>query len=340
MDAHVARSQIRRGASYPELITRLPRFSCGEVGDLDRPALGAGARTEVVRIAFLRRLLDLGHSDESVEAPAAVAPLPVEALSRRRSRPWPARTAGGADPPPERTRLCPHCRHRIVVRRSDGRPIYLTEAAVEIFEAERQSEIERQTWTGEQRRWLDLARIAGAPVELRRRAAAAPLSSAAVRSSRDLYLDAAESAVQAARKAKRWDEVARIRRRQAAALFEEAGGIPPPADEIVALHRESVAATLRALASVSREAELVGASCCAACRIDNEKIFRITDELRTPRLPHPGCPRGLCACDWWPAVHDPAAKRRRRRRSTVSPSAVAIEADTADTSSDHVPSTA
>ena len=302
----------------------------------------------MVRIGFLRRLLDLGRSGESVETLAAVVPLPAEAVE---PAPVPAEVAAPApvvavacpncggllDPPPERTRLCPSCRHRIVVRHSDGRPIYLTEAAVEIFEAERQLEIERQTWARERTRWLDLARVAGVPVELRRRAAVAALSFAAVRSSRDLYLDAAESAVQAARRAKRWDEVARIRRRQAAALFEEAGSSTPPADEIVALYRESVAATLRALATVSREAELVGASCCAACRMDNERIFRIADELRTPRLPHAGCPRGLCACDWWPAVHDPASKRRRRRRSTASPAAAAAEAeaDTADTSGDH-----
>ena len=254
------------------------------------------------------------RSDESVEAPAAVAPLPVEAAEPAPVSAVACPNCGGLlDPPPERTRLCPHCRHRIVVRHSDGRPIYLTEAAVEIFEAERQSEIERQTWTGERRRWLDLARIAGAPVELRRRAAAAPLSFAAVQSSRDLYLDAAESAVQAARRAKRWDEVARIRRRQAAALFEEAGGIPPPADEIVALHRESVAATLRALATVSREAELVGASCCAACRIDNEKIFRIADELRTPRLPHAWLPA-------WPLRVRLVAGRPRPGGEASSPS--------------------
>ena len=242
------------------------------------------------------------------------------------------------DPPPDRTRLCPSCRHRIVVRHADGRTIYLTEAAVEIFEAERQLEIERQAWTSERRRWLHLARVAGAPAELRRRAAVAPLSIAAVRSSRDLYLDAAESAVRVARRAKRWDEVARIRRRQAAALFEEAGGSAPPADEIVALHREGVAATLRALATVSREAELVGASCCHACRIDNDRIFRIADELRTPRLPHTGCPRGLCGCDWWPAVPDPAAKRRRRRRSTASPAAAVAANDAAGMSADHVTS--
>jgi hypothetical protein len=242
------------------------------------------------------------------------------------------------DPPPDRTRLCPSCRHRIVVRHSDGRTIYLTEEAVGVFEAERELEIERQVWTRQRHHWLHLARVAGAPAELRRRAAVAPLSIAAVRSSRDLYLDAAESAVRAARRAKRWDEVARIRRRQAAALFEEAGGSAPPPDEIVALHREGVAATLRALATVSREAELVGASCCHACRIDNDRIFRIADELRTPRLPHAGCPRGLCACDWWPAVRDPATKRRRRRRSTASPAAAVAAAATAGMAADRVTS--
>ena len=247
---------------------------------------------------------------------------------------------GMLDPPPDRSRLCPNCRHRIVVRHSDGHAIYLTEAAVKVFEAERQLEIERQTWTLERRRWLHLARAAGAPVELRRRAAVAPLSSEAVRSSRDLYLEAAESAVRAARRAKRWDEVARIRRRQAAALFEEAGGSAPPTDEIVALYREGLAATLRALATVSREAELVGASCCQACRMDNDRIFRIADELRTPRLPHAGCPRGLCACDWWPAVHDPATKRRRRRRSTAPPAPAGATADTAGVSADRVTSVA
>jgi hypothetical protein len=303
----------------------------------------------VVRIGFLRRFLDLARSDEnvesveSVETPAPVVPRPAEAAEPAPVPPVACPNCGGLlDPPPERTRLCPNCRHRIVVRHADGRPIYLTEAAVEVFEAERQHEIERQTWARERRRWLDLARIAGAPVELRRRAAAAQLSSSAVESSRDLYLGAAESAVQAARRTKHWDEVARIRRRQAAALFEEAGGSPPPTDEIVALYRDGVAATLRALATVSREAELVGASCCPACRIDNEKIFRIADELRTPRLPHPGCPRGLCACDWWPAVLEPAKKRRRRRRSAVSPAAAEAEAEAnmADTSGDQIRSVA
>lgn len=234
------------------------------------------------------------------------------------------------DPPPDHTRLCPRCRRRIVVRHSEGRAIYLTEAAVEVFEAERRHDINEQAWTRQRRAWLQLARLAGAPADRRARLAAAPLTLAAIQSSRTLYLAAAERAVRAARRDKHWDDVARIRRRQAAALFEDAGGKPPPADDILAIHREAMAATLRTLAPVTREAELVGASCCPACRADNERVFRIADELRTPRLPHAGCPRGLCACDWWPTIRNPTAKRRRRRASSAPAAAEASPASLSD----------
>ena len=295
----------------------------------------------MVQIAFLRWLLGLNRSDESVEMPMDVAPPPPPSPEPAPVTRVACPSCGVAlDPPPEHTRLCPRCRHRIVVRHSEGRPIYLTEAAVEVFESERQREIDEQTWTRERRRWLHLAQRAGAPADRRRRIATAPLTAAAVESSRTLYLVAAERAVRAARRDKRWDEVAQIRRRQAAALFMEAGGNPPPADEIVALHREGVAATLRALAAVSRDAELVGASCCRACRADDERIFRIADELRTPRLPHASCPRGLCTCDWWPVVRNPATKRRRRRASTPPPPAAAADPDAAPPPADPVTSVA
>jgi hypothetical protein len=303
---------------------------------------GADPPDEVVQIAFIRRLLGRQRPDASVEASVDDAPekrvpvkhVPVERVPVESPPVDPKhRTPPGAaavtcpncgvalDPPPQRTRLCPRCRHRIVVRRADDRTIYLTEAAVEVFESERQREIDEQTWTRQRREWLDLARSAGAPLERRRRLAAATLSAPVVASSRALYLTAAERAVRAARRDKRWDDLARIRRRQAAALFEEAGGSAPPSDEIVALHQDAARATLRALAAVSRSAELVGASCCPACRADDERIFKIADELRTPRLPHPGCPRGLCPCDWWPALRVTTVKPRRRR--AVSAPAIA-----------------
>lgn len=276
--------------------------------------MARGRRLEVVRIGFIRWLLGRDRPADAVQAQVSVAPPPPPAPVLAPPVQVACPNCGVVlDPPPDHTRLCPQCRRRIVVRHADGRAIYLTEAAVGVFEAERQHDVAVLAWGRERRRWLDLARLTGTPADRRRRIAAAPLTLAAVDSAKRLYLVAAERAARAARREKRWDDVARIRRRQAAALFEEAGGSPPPSEEVVALHREGVAATLRTLAMVSREAELVGASCCAACRADNERTFRISGELRTARLPHPGCPRGLCACDWWPVLRNPATKRRRRR---------------------------
>ncbi len=220
-----------------------------------------------------------------------------------------------------------------MVRHFEGRAIYLTEAAVEVFESERQRELDEQRWTRERHDWLRLAQRVGAPVDRRRRLAAAALTAASVKASKTLYLVSAERAVRAARREKRWAEVAQIRRRQAAALHEEAGGTLPPSDEIIALYREGVAATLRNLAQVSRDAELVGAACCQACRADNEHIFRIAEELRTPRLPHAGCPRGLCACDWWPALTG-APKKPRSRRAPAVPQPAGSAALVADEGAD------
>ncbi|MFI5262344.1 MAG: hypothetical protein ACHQZR_07315 [Candidatus Limnocylindrales bacterium] len=281
----------------------------------------------MVPISFLRRLLGLGQPPEPIEFPPLVPPsppVPEPAPTPRVACPY---CGVVLEPPPDHTRLCPRCHRRVVVRHSEGRAIYLTEAAVEVFEAARQHDLDEQTWARGRRRWLQLAQFAGAPIDRRKRLAAAPLSAAVVQASRSLYLAAAERAVRAARRERHWDDVARIRSRQAAALFEEAGNEPPPADEIVALYREGVTATLRAIAPISREVELVGASCCAACRADSDRIFKVADELRTPRLPHAGCPRGLCACDWWPALRKPVTKRRRRAPAPAPQAVVAEPSD-------------
>lgn len=218
------------------------------------------------------------------------------------------------DPPPARDRLCPRCRRRIVVRRTQGRLVLLTEAAVAVFEAERRRDADERSWAAERARWLELAGTVSAPAARVARVSAAALSGATVSAARELYMATAERAVRTARREKRWSDVARIRHDQAAAMHRALARGMPPSDEIVALHREWSAAHLRSLVGYAREVELVGAGCCAACRRDDGRAFSIAAELAASRLPHEGCPKGLCACDWWPLPIIPKRRRQKPRR--------------------------
>ena len=300
----------------------------------------------MVAIAFIRRILGIGPArGEGEPAHGATEPAPGTEPARP-PEPEPAPPPEPAPvpeiacpncgailcPPPSHTRLCPRCRHRIVVRRLRGRVVYLAEAAVATFKAERDRETLERSRAVQRDRWLELARRVGANEERCRALAGAQPTSAVVAASRALYVSGADQAVRAARREKRWAEVAQVRRQQAGALFAEAGGIPPPGDAVVELFREGVTATLRAQAFVSGEAELIGGTCCATCRADNGRVFRVADELRTPRLPHSGCPRGLCACDWWPALRTPPPRRTGRRRAAMPPvpAGAAVEVEVPD----------
>jgi hypothetical protein len=218
------------------------------------------------------------------------------------------------DPAPERGRLCPRCRQRIVVRRVGGRRVLLTEAALTVFDTQRERETNERAWSIARRRWLSLARGVSAPSARVARLAAAPPSDAAVQASRELYLSAAERAVRAARREGRLEEIARIRQEQAGALHRAAGFPVPPPEELVLLHREWSRTALRALAAFGRRVELVSTGCCETCARDDGRSFSIAAELRGHRLPHEGCPKGLCPCDWYPLPDARAAKRRTRRR--------------------------
>jgi hypothetical protein len=217
--------------------------------------------------------------------------------------------------------MCPRCKRPIVVRRVNGLRVLLTREALDVFEAERDRETNERNWNSERRRWLSLAKSVAAPERKVSRLEAAGPSSAAVESSKELYLAALDKAVRVARRTKRWTELARIRRDQAAALYRSAGSPIPPPDEIVALHREWSSAALRAAQAVGRDAELVSGGCCSVCSKDDGKAFRITAELREPRLPHAGCRKGICACDWYP-LPDAKTPGRGRRKRAPRPSAV------------------
>ncbi len=218
------------------------------------------------------------------------------------------------EPPPVASRRCGRCRQRIRVKRIEGRPVYLTEAAVLVFEAERRREASSGRLTRERDRWLRLAASAGAPADRQARLAAAPPSEAVVASARSLYVATVERAFRAAKRDHEWEQASRIRREHATTLYRLARSPLPPPIDLVALFREGVAAELRGIAEISRDAQMVSAGCCDACRADDRQIFRIATELRAPRLPHEACPRGLCRCRWDLAARDRTAIRRYLRR--------------------------
>lgn len=207
----------------------------------------------------------------------------------------------------------------------DGRRVLLTEEALGVFEAERNRDINERKWSAERSRWLALAKGVSAPVNRVTRLGSVPPSEAVVAASRDLYLAAAERAARTARKDKRWNVVATIRREQAAALYRAGGSVLPPADEVLALHRAWSAAALRSHLDFGAQVELVSTGCCTICQRDSGRTFRIAAELRAERLPHAGCPRGLCPCDWWPVPdtkprgHHPRNRPRPRTGAPTPP---------------------
>ncbi len=149
------------------------------------------------------------------------------------------------EPAPTASRRCEQCRQRIVVKRVDGRPVYLTEAAVAVFEAERRRTASAARLTRERARWLALAAAAEAPAGRLHQLTAARLTEEVVAASKALYMSATDRAFRAARRDKAWDRAARIRRDQAGVLYRADGSHRPVAADILARYREGVGAELQ-----------------------------------------------------------------------------------------------
>lgn len=220
---------------------------------------------------------------------------------------------------PTSARRCPDCRARIVVKRVEGRIVLLSESVVPLFDAERRRLADAERLKRAGGRWLQMAALAGAAPEVlekRARALAARPTSEAVSAARTLYATTVERACRAARRAKDWKTVSDLRLRQARAYHRTLGTQLPVDASVVALHREAMEAMLRRIAEVSREAELVGGTCCEACSAQSGREVRITAELKAPSLPHADCPAGLCGCRWdVPSRHREAITRLARRRA-------------------------
>jgi hypothetical protein len=225
---------------------------------------------------------------------------------------------------PSAARRCVNCRQRIVPKRIDGRVVLLAEAVLPLFEAERRRLVDGGRLARECGQWLRLAALVGAPadvLEARARAVAARPTREAVTAARALYASTVDRACRAARRSKDWRTAADLRFRQARAYHRAAGAPVPPEPAVVALHREATDATLRAIAEISREAQLAGGVCCEACSAQSGLVVRIVTERKASSLPHADCPMGLCGCRWEVPERRRAAVTQlaRRRAQAASP---------------------
>lgn len=205
------------------------------------------------------------------------------------------------DQPPVADDRCSRCGQRMIVRSVGARVAVLTEAALPFFDAERLNE---ERWTRAREHWLELARESAADDGEVLQLAGELISEPDVAAARAWYLSCVDRVFRVAERDRRWDEAARIRYEQADVLFRTAGSADPPSDEVVRLHRDAIAADLQAIGEVARDAEVRGDPCCEACRVDDRRVAQIAEELRSPTLPHAGCPDGLCRCRWFLTTRD------------------------------------
>lgn len=130
-------------------------------------------------------------------------------------------------PPPASDRPCTECKQLIVVRHIDDRTVWLMEAALPVFEAERRRIADEERWTAQRAYWLDLAVAAGAPKARVAKAAEEAPTEARVGAARSLYLAAVDRSFEGAAKDDRWADAARLRFDEALVLFDFAGAPIP-----------------------------------------------------------------------------------------------------------------
>ena len=138
-------------------------------------------------------------------------------------------------PAPRATRRCAQCRQKIVVRQVDERIVYLAEAALPVFDAERRRLAAIQRWATLRDHWLALALLSGAPRDRIARATGEVASEAKVSAARALYLATVDHAFESAIREDRWEDAAQVRYDEALVLFDAIGAPVPRAPEARAL---------------------------------------------------------------------------------------------------------
>ena len=150
------------------------------------------------------------------------AVLPAERLERRRARSQAAldlptrglpilrRATHGATGREWEAPALPPAHRREARRRSLHRP---DGGRLPVFMAERRRSVLAGRWTRDRDRWLDLAKASGAEPESVARLMRQVISEESVASARGLYMSTVERAACEARRARRWEEAATLRRR-------------------------------------------------------------------------------------------------------------------------------
>ena len=188
-----------------------------------------------------------------------------------------------------------------MVKRLDGGVLYLTVAAATALEAGQRRIKVTARLARIRDRWLTQASAVGASPAAIERIGRVTATEEGVEAARALYLGAANRAFVAANRERRFAEAASIRRAHVQALLRERGAADPVTDEIIGMYRDAMSAELKSQREFGRDVELVGAACCEACDVDSGLVVRITEEIKATRLPHAGCPKGVCLCRWVPA---------------------------------------
>lgn len=193
------------------------------------------------------------------------------------------------DPPPARSRRCPECRERIVVRTEKvvNRKLYLTPEGAEAFDAEKAADAERAKII---RR---VAKIGYGMADFDRVFADLKSESGADPNAGDVFWRLANSRKVEQETQAEWLGLTSTCREMAQYLHGEG-------HDSIGMLREAARAELCRAAEdpFTTQVEIISHQPCQACGVDDRKRFTVSVAQAEERLPHLNCDQHLCQC-WY-----------------------------------------
>lgn len=192
---------------------------------------------------------------------------------------------------PSRTRKCPSCKQKLVVRtrRSDRAKLLLTESQGRVFDTERSRDAKRNKAIRHSLLHLGCSKRDFELIEnelARRFGVALP---------GDTYCVLANSAIKEPMLNKEWHRVGMIQWGMARWLYEEGR-------EHIQMQREAYKADLLHHLSQGRTHVRVVSGSCNECRKNDGRVFSVSDALNSAIIPNERCKNGWCICLWLPTT--------------------------------------